>query len=98
VEEYEDSVEEGDSEYDLENVIPDVDGDNENKITKKEVDWFGEWHNYYKWDEEKKEFNSKGKRVKRDYVGFSQEQIQRAEVRKKKEHNLKKKNKIFRSK
>jgi hypothetical protein len=72
-------------------VIPDVDGDNENKITQKEKDWLDEWNNYYKWDEEKKEFNSNGKRVKNDFVGFSQEQIQRAEARKNKEHNQKKK-------
>jgi hypothetical protein len=39
-------------------VIPDVDGDNENTITKKEKDWLDEWNNHYKWDEEKKEFNS----------------------------------------
>jgi hypothetical protein len=51
VEDYADSVEEGDSEYDLENVILDVDGDNENKITQKEIDWL-EWHNNYKMDEE----------------------------------------------
>jgi hypothetical protein len=42
-------------------------------------------------DEENKEFNSNGKRVKNDFVGFSQEQIVRAEARKNKEHNLKKK-------
>jgi hypothetical protein len=34
-EDYTDSVEEGDSEYELQNVIPDVDGDNENTITQK---------------------------------------------------------------
>jgi hypothetical protein len=90
-EDYTDSIEEGDSEYNLENVISDVDGDNENSITQKEKCWFDEWNNYYTWDEDKKEYNSKGKRVKKDFVGYSQEQIQRAEGRKKREHNLKKK-------
>jgi hypothetical protein len=61
------------------------------ELSQKEVDWLNEWHNYYKWDENKKEYNSNGKRVKQDYVGFSQQQIQSAEVRKKKEHDLKKK-------
>jgi hypothetical protein len=48
VEDYADSIEEGDSEYDLENVIPDVDGDNENTINQKEKDWLDECHNNYK--------------------------------------------------
>jgi hypothetical protein len=91
VEDYADSVEEGDSEYDLENVILDVDCDNENTINQKEKDWLDECNNNYKWDEDKKEFNSNGKRVKNDFVGFSQEQILRVEARKNKEHNLKKK-------
>jgi hypothetical protein len=43
---YTDSVD-GDSEYDLKNVISDVDGDNENTITQKEVDWLDEWNKYY---------------------------------------------------
>jgi hypothetical protein len=68
---YTDSFEEGDSENDLENVIPDVDGDNKNTIIQKEKYWLDEWHNYYKLDKEKKEFNSNGKRVKNDFVGFS---------------------------
>jgi hypothetical protein len=72
-------------------VIPDVDGNNENTITQKEKNWQDEWNKYYIWDEEKKEYNSRGKRVKNDFVGFSQEQIQRAEARKKRKHNLKKK-------
>jgi hypothetical protein len=79
---YTDSLEEGDSEYKLKNVISDVDGDNENTITQKEKDWLEEWNKYYIWDEEKKEHNSKGKRVKNDFLSFSQEQIQRAEARK----------------
>jgi hypothetical protein len=42
-------------------------------------------------DENKKEFNLSGKRVKKEFAGYNEEQIQRAEARKKKEHNLKKK-------
>jgi hypothetical protein len=90
-EDYTDLVEDGDSEYNLENVILDVDGDNENTIIQKEKDWLDEWHNNYIWDEDKKEFNSNGKRLKNDFVDFCQEQIQKAEPRKNKEHNLKKK-------
>jgi hypothetical protein len=84
-------LKEGDSEYNLEYAISDVDGDNENSITQKEKDWHDEWNNYYTWDEDKKEYNSKGKRVKKEFVGYNQDQIQRAEARKKREHNLKKK-------
>jgi hypothetical protein len=58
---YSDSVEEGDSEYDLEYVFPDVDGDNENTIVKKEIDWYEGWNKYYKWDEDKKGYNSGGR-------------------------------------
>jgi hypothetical protein len=72
-------------------MIPDVYGDNENTIIQKEKDWLDEWNNYYIWDEGKKKYNSKGKRVKNYFVDYSQEQIQRAETRKKREHNLKKK-------
>jgi hypothetical protein len=57
-EDYTDSVEEGDYEYDLKNVIPDVDSNDENKITQKEKNWLDEWNKYYVWDEEKKEYNS----------------------------------------
>jgi hypothetical protein len=35
---YTDSIEEEDSEYNLDYVFPDVDGDNENIITQKEID------------------------------------------------------------
>jgi hypothetical protein len=38
----EDLLDEEDTEFDLENVIPDVDGDNENTITQKELDWLDE--------------------------------------------------------
>jgi hypothetical protein len=75
----------------LEYAIPYINGDNENTITQKEKDWYDGWNKYYIWDEDKKECNSKGKRVKNDFVGYSQEQIERAEARKNKEHNLKKK-------
>jgi hypothetical protein len=89
-----DSIEEGDSEYNLDYAISDVDGDNENSITQKEKDLHDEWNNYYTWDENKKEYNSKGKKVKKDFAGYNQDQIQRAETRKKREHNLKKKHLI----
>jgi hypothetical protein len=39
----------------------------------------------------KKEYNSNGRRVKKNFADYSQDQIQRAEARKNKEHNLKKK-------
>jgi hypothetical protein len=54
-------------------VISDVDGDNENSITQKEKDSLDEWNKYYVQDENKKEYNSKGKRVKNDFVGYNQE-------------------------
>jgi hypothetical protein len=67
---YTDSLEEGDSEYNLKNVISDVDGDNENSITQKEKNWIDEWNNFYKWDDDKKEYNSKGKIVKKRLCGL----------------------------
>jgi hypothetical protein len=88
---YTDSLEEGDFERCLEYVFPDVDGDNETTITQKEIDWYDGWNKYHIWDEDKKEYNSNGRRVKKDFAGYSQEQIQRAEARKKREHNLKRK-------
>jgi hypothetical protein len=41
-------------------------------------------------DENKKEYNSGGEGVPKEFVGNNYEQIQRAEARKKREHNLKK--------
>jgi hypothetical protein len=70
---YSDSLEEGDSEYNLEYVFCDVDGNNENTIDQKEIDWYDGWNKHYIWDEDKKEYNSKGKRVKNGFVGYSQE-------------------------
>jgi hypothetical protein len=72
-------------------VFPDVDCDNENTITQKEKDWYDGWNKYYIWDEDKKEYNSGRARVPKKFVSYNQVQIQRAEARKKREHNLKKK-------
>jgi hypothetical protein len=88
---YTDSLKKGDSERDIEYVFPDVDGDNENTIIQKEIDWYDRWNKYYIWDEDKKEYNSNGRRVKKEFAGYNFYQIQRAEVRKKREYNLKKK-------
>jgi hypothetical protein len=41
---YTDSLEEGDSEHDLDYVFADVDGDNENTVVQKEIDWLEGWN------------------------------------------------------
>jgi hypothetical protein len=88
------SLEEGDSERNLEYVFTDVDGDNENTIVQKEIDWYGKWNKYYKWDEDKKEYNSGGVRVPKEFVVYSNDQIQKVEARKKRGYNLKRKHLI----
>jgi hypothetical protein len=62
---YPDSLEEGDSECDLEYMFADVDGNNENAIVQKEKDYYDGWNKYYRWNEDKKEqeHNSGGIRV-----------------------------------
>jgi hypothetical protein len=69
-------------------VFPDVDSDNENTINQKEIDCFEGLNKHYRWDEDKKEFNLGWRRVSKDLVGYNEDQIQRAEARKKREHNL----------
>jgi hypothetical protein len=90
---YTDSLEEGDSERDLEYMFPDVDDDNENIITQKEIDWYEKWNKYYTWDEDedKKEYNSGGVRVPKEFAGYNSDQMQGVEARKKRGLNLKKK-------
>jgi hypothetical protein len=60
---YTDSLEEGDYERDLEYEYSDVEGENENTIVQKEINWRNEWDKIYKWDDNKKEFNSGRKRI-----------------------------------
>jgi hypothetical protein len=88
---YTDSLVEGDSEHYLEYVFVDVDGDNENTIVQKERDLYEGWNKYYKWDKDKKELNSGVVRVPKEFIAYSNDQIQRAEARKNRECNLKKK-------
>jgi hypothetical protein len=70
-------------------MFPDVDGDNENTITQKEIDWSDGWNKHYTWDEDKKEYNSGGERVPKEFVAYSNYRIQKAETRKKRGHNTK---------
>jgi hypothetical protein len=35
--------------------------DNDNKITQNEINWYTRWNKYYKWDEDKKGYNSGGR-------------------------------------
>jgi hypothetical protein len=91
---YTDSLEEEDSQHDLEYVFSDVDDNNENTITQKEKYWYEGWNKHYIWDEDKKEYNLGGRKAPKEFVCYSNEQIQRTERRKKREHNLKKKHLI----
>jgi hypothetical protein len=47
-------------------VFPDIDGNNENTITQKEIDWYDGWSKYYTWDEDKKESRKKSRIKKKE--------------------------------
>jgi hypothetical protein len=51
---YIDSLDSGNSEYDLDYKYKDEESDNGNAITQNEIDWLPGWDKYYKWDENKK--------------------------------------------
>jgi hypothetical protein len=86
--EYVDSLESGDSEYDLDYEYSDEESGNDNEITQNEINWFTEWDKYYKWDENKKQYKG---RIPQKNVHYTIQQIKKAEKIKNKEHNLKRK-------
>jgi hypothetical protein len=47
---YVDSLESGDSEYDLHYEYNDEENTNNNEITNNELNWYKEWDKYYKWE------------------------------------------------
>jgi hypothetical protein len=55
---YIDSLESGDSEYDLHYKYNDKESDNDNTITQNEIDWYKGWDKYHKLDENKKEYTT----------------------------------------
>jgi hypothetical protein len=87
---YVDSLESGESEYDLDYEYSDEESANDNEITKNEVGWLTKWNKYWKLDENKKEYIKDKKRIPHEYVHYTIEQINKAKKRKDREHNLKK--------
>jgi hypothetical protein len=85
-----DSLDSGDSEYDLDYKYNEEESDNDNIITQNEIDWYKGWNKYYKWDENKKEYTTNIK-MPQEFVSYSIEKIKKVEKRKSKEHNLKRK-------
>jgi chromatin segregation and condensation protein Rec8/ScpA/Scc1 (kleisin family) len=75
---YVNSLESGESEYDLNYEYKDEKSANDNEITKHEEDWLTEWNKYWKWDENTN-----------DFVHHTIQQINKAKKRKDKERNLK---------
>jgi hypothetical protein len=84
-----DSLESGDSEYDLNYEYKDEESDNDNNITKNEEDWLKEWNKYWKWDENKKEYIKRNGRIPDAFVHHTIQQINKRKKRKDKERDLK---------
>jgi hypothetical protein len=74
-----DSLESGDSEYNLHYEYSDEESANDNEITNNEKNWYKEWDKYYKLDENKKVYIKNKGRVPGEFVHYTIEQFKKAE-------------------